>query len=60
MVDTKSTELARKCYNRIAKVYDFVEGTVEMSRYCRWREILASIMNLANPLVVSRIAECGE
>lgn len=42
MIDAKSTELTRKRYNRMARVYDLVEGTVERSRYSRWRELLWS------------------
>jgi len=42
VVDAKSTELTRKRYNRIAKVYDLIEGAVERSRYSRWRDLLWS------------------
>ncbi|MCR4394897.1 MAG: class I SAM-dependent methyltransferase, partial [Dehalococcoidales bacterium] len=38
----KSTELTKKRYNRIATVYDFLEGIVERSSYSRWRELLWS------------------
>jgi len=38
----KSTELTKKRYNRIATIYDFMEGIVESSRYARWRELLWS------------------
>ncbi len=37
--ERKNTEAARKRYNRIAPVYDFMEGLVERSRYSRWREL---------------------
>jgi ubiquinone/menaquinone biosynthesis C-methylase UbiE len=41
---TKSvnTEVTIKRYNRIAPVYDIMEGLVERSRYRRWRELLWS------------------
>lgn len=41
-MDTKATELARKRYNRVAPVYDFVEGFMERSRYREWRRLLWS------------------
>ena len=40
--ESKNTETARKRYNRIAPVYDLMEGLVERSRYSVWREILWS------------------
>ncbi len=36
----KATEAARKTYDRIAPLYDFMEGLVERSKYNRWRELL--------------------
>lgn len=36
----KDTEATQKRYNRIAPVYDLVEGLVERSRFSKWREIL--------------------
>jgi ubiquinone/menaquinone biosynthesis C-methylase UbiE len=41
-MENKFTEIARKRYNRIAPVYDFMEGLVERSRYSEWRELLWS------------------
>jgi ubiquinone/menaquinone biosynthesis C-methylase UbiE len=41
-METKVTEAARRRYDRIAPVYDLMEGLVERSRYSRWREILWS------------------
>ena len=38
----KATEAAKRRYNRIAPVYDLMEGLVERSRYSKWREILWS------------------
>lgn len=40
--EDKATRAVRKTYNRIAPVYDIMEGLVERSRYSRWREILWS------------------
>lgn len=37
---TKSTEIARKRYNRVATVYDLMEGVIERSRYSLWRQLL--------------------
>lgn len=39
---SKATEVARKRYNRVAPVYDLVEGFIERSRYSRWRDLLWS------------------
>jgi len=39
---SKATEIARKRYNRIAPVYDLMEGFIERSRYSRWRDLLWS------------------
>ena len=41
-IESKHTEAARKRYNRIAPVYDLMEGLVERSRYSKWRELLWS------------------
>ena len=40
--ESMNTEAAKKRYNRIAPVYDFMEGLVERSRYSGWRELLWS------------------
>ena len=40
--ETKKPEAVRRRYDRIAPVYDFMEGLVERSRYGIWREILWS------------------
>ena len=40
--ESNNTEAARKRYNRIAPIYDFMEGLVERSRYSKWRELLWS------------------
>jgi len=37
-----ATDLARRRYNRIARVYDLLEGLVERSRYRQWRQLLWS------------------
>jgi len=36
----KTTEAAKRRYNRVAPVYDLMESLVERSRYSKWREIL--------------------
>lgn len=36
----RDTEIARRRYNRIAPLYDLMEGLVERSRYSRWRQLL--------------------
>lgn len=36
----KATEAAEKRYDRIAPIYDVMEGFVERSRYSRWRRLL--------------------
>ena len=41
-MENKVTEVTRKRYNRIAPIYDFMEGLVERSRYSVWRELLWS------------------
>jgi len=40
--ESHNTEAARKRYNRIAPVYDFMESLVERSRYSGWRQLLWS------------------
>jgi ubiquinone/menaquinone biosynthesis C-methylase UbiE len=40
--ENQTTETARKRYDRIAPVYDLMEGLVERSRYSKWRELLWS------------------
>lgn len=40
--EDKATKAARRTYNRIAPVYDFMERLAERSRYSRWRELLWS------------------
>ena len=40
--ESMNTEAAKKRYNRIAPVYDFMDGLVEMSHYSGWRELLWS------------------
>lgn len=41
-MSTKLTETTKKRYDRIAKVYDLMEGPVEKSRYTKWRQLLWS------------------
>ncbi len=41
-INTKSTEAARKRYNRVATVYDLMEGMMERSSYSTWRQLLWS------------------
>jgi phosphatidylethanolamine/phosphatidyl-N-methylethanolamine N-methyltransferase len=36
----KNTEITRKRYNRVATVYDLMEGMMERSRYSGWRVLL--------------------
>jgi phosphatidylethanolamine/phosphatidyl-N-methylethanolamine N-methyltransferase len=38
----KATETVKKRYNRIAPLYDRMEGLVERSRYSKWRDLLWS------------------
>lgn len=38
--DSKATDTARRRYNRIAPIYDLMEGVVELTRYSRWRRLL--------------------
>lgn len=40
--ENKATEIAKRRYNRIAPLYDLMEGLVERSRYRQWRELLWS------------------
>jgi ubiquinone/menaquinone biosynthesis C-methylase UbiE len=40
--ENKNTESARRRYNRIAPLYDFMEGLVEWSNYAKWRRLLWS------------------
>jgi ubiquinone/menaquinone biosynthesis C-methylase UbiE len=39
---TDPTNITRKRYNRIAPVYDLMEGLVEKSHFSKWRELLWS------------------
>ena len=39
-MNNKATDAAKKRYNRIATVYDLLEGAVERSSYSRWRQLL--------------------
>jgi ubiquinone/menaquinone biosynthesis C-methylase UbiE len=36
----KATEAAKRRYDRIAPIYDLMEGLVERSRYTQWRRLL--------------------
>ena len=47
-----ATELAKRRYNRIAPLYDFMEGLVERLRYNKWRELLWSKVEGTNILEV--------
>ena len=38
--EDRHTKAARKTYNRIAPIYDLMEGLVERSRFSVWRELL--------------------
>lgn len=40
--ETQKTEAVRRRYDRIAPLYDLMEGLVERSRYSKWRELLWS------------------
>jgi ubiquinone/menaquinone biosynthesis C-methylase UbiE len=40
--ESKNTESARRRYNRIAPLYDFMEGLVERSNYAKWRRLMWS------------------
>jgi len=39
-VENKATRAAQRRYDRIAPIYDFMEGLVERSRYSQWRRLL--------------------
>lgn len=39
-VNERSTSQIRKRYDRIAGIYDLLEGTIERSRYAGWRKLL--------------------
>ena len=49
---SRATRAARKRYDRIAPIYDFMEVLVERSRYRKWREILWSKVEGSNILEV--------
>lgn len=38
--ENKATKITRRRYDRIAPLYDLMEGLVERSRYSQWRELL--------------------
>jgi ubiquinone/menaquinone biosynthesis C-methylase UbiE len=42
IMQDKTTEAAKRRYNRVAPVYDLMEILVERSRYSKWRELLWS------------------
>ena len=48
----KITETAKRRYNRLAPVYDFMEGLVERSHFSKWREMLWSRVEGSNILEV--------
>ncbi len=50
--EDKATEIAQRRYNRIAPLYDLMEGLIEMSRYIKWREIVWSKVEGAHILEV--------
>ncbi len=50
--ENKAAEAAKKRYNRIAPVYDFMEGLLEMSRYSKWRKMQWSKVEGSNILEV--------
>jgi len=52
-MENKDTETARRRYDRIAFIYDFMEGLIEGTRYSEWRKILWSKVE------GSRILEVG-
>ncbi|MBI4334755.1 MAG: class I SAM-dependent methyltransferase [Chloroflexi bacterium] len=41
-MDAKATEATRKRYDRIAPLYDLMEGLAERARFARWRQLLWS------------------
>ena len=51
--EDQTTEAVRKRYDRIAPLYDLMEGLVERSRYSRWRKMLWS------KVVGTKILEVG-
>ena len=38
--EDEATEIAKRRYNRIAPLYDLMEGLIERSRFSKWRELL--------------------
>ncbi len=42
LAEDKATKIAQRRYNRIAPVYDLMEGLVERSRFRKWRKLLWS------------------
>jgi ubiquinone/menaquinone biosynthesis C-methylase UbiE len=38
--ENKTTETARRTYDRVAPVYDVMEGLIESSRYSKWRKLV--------------------
>ncbi len=49
---SEATEVTRKRYNRVAPLYDLMEGFIERSRYGRWRDLLWSRAEGTNILEV--------
>ena len=49
---TKGSDTTRRRYNRLAPVYDLMEGLVERSRYSGWRELLWSRIEGENILEI--------
>ncbi len=52
LTQDRATELAKRRYNRIAPLYDLMEGLIETSRYSKWRELLWSKVEGTNILEV--------
>ncbi len=50
--EDKATEIAKRRYNRIAPIYDLMEGFVERSRYSKWREFLWNKVEGVNTLEI--------
>ena len=50
--ENKATEAAKRRYNRVAPIYDFMGSLVERSRYSKWRELLWSKVEGNNILEV--------
>ncbi len=50
--ESRSTRSTRRQYNRIAPVYDFVEGLMERRSFRRWRELLWNRVGGGNVLEV--------